>query len=215
MKKTIIIAFFLGCLTSFASAGMKAGITASGYELDAVGKESNGGGAADQKRSETIEGATISLFAEYHSDYVVAVGIDIVPYDIDMGAVENKRIGNTKVVDATNQTGTNTASVDMQSPVTAYILIPTESGLYLKAGYSYANLAISENITTSTSYGDEEIFGKHLNIGYERDVGEMFVRAEIGISEWDKVTVKSSSNRTSYTADLDGTSARISIGKAF
>ena len=103
----------------------------------------------------------------------------------------------------------------MQSPVTAYVLFPTESGLYFKAGYSYATLKISENIVSGSSYPDEDIMGYHLNVGYEHDLGEAFVRGEIGHSEWDTVTVKSNSNRTSYSADLDGTSYRISIGKAF
>ena len=221
MKKTILIAFFLGCLTSFASAGMKAGITGSGYQLDAVGKSSSSGGAADQSRSEDFEGATLSLFAEYSIEAArgLSIGIDVVPYDIDMGSVENKRnatAGNPNGTQGSDgQDGTTTATVDMQTPLTAYILLPTEAGLYLKAGYSMATLKISENIVTGTSYPDEDIFGYHLNVGYERDLGGAFVRAEVGHSEWDTVVVNSSSGRTSYSADLDGMSARISIGKAF
>ena len=157
------------------------------------------------------------MFAEYSIEAArgLSLGIDVVPYDIDMGSVKNARIGAHPVSATDNNTGDNTASVDMQSPVTAYLLLPSEQGLYLKAGYSYAKLKISESLTTKTSYPDEDIFGMHLNVGYEHDLGEAFVRAEIGYSEWDKVTVKSSSTRTSYSADLDGTSARISIGKAF
>ena len=215
MKKTLLIALFLGCLTSFASAGMKAGVTASGYQLDATGKESSLGGAADQSRSEDIAGATVSIFAEYSINDMFSVGVDIIPYDIDMGSVSNERIGNTKVVDTTNQTGTNTATVDMQHHTTAYLLVPSEQGIYLKAGLSYANLAISENMTTSSSYPDTEIFGGHINIGYEHDLGDFFVRGEIGYSQWQEVEVKSSSNRNTIKADLEGTSARISIGKAF
>ena len=220
MKKTLLIAFFLGCLTSFASAGMKAGVTVSGYQLDATGKESKQS-KADQSRSEDIEGATVSLFAEYSIEAAkgLSIGIDVVPYDIDMGSVKNARNGANGAQqnggNQDNQVGDNTASVDMQSPITAYLLLPSEQGLYLKAGYSYAKLKISESLTTGTSYPDEDLFGMHLNVGYEHDLGEAFVRAEIGYSEWEKVTVKSSSTRTSYTADLDGTSARISIGKAF
>jgi len=217
MKKTILIAFFLGCLTTFASAGVKVGVTLSGYELDAVGKESNGGGAADQSRSETIEGVTGSIFAEFSHDMMmgVAIGLDIVPYDIDMGAAENRRIGDT-LGNQNNQTGVNTVDVVMSEIRTAYILVPMpETGLYLKAGYSEAELGITETILTGTSYPNADINAWHLNIGYEADVGPIFVRGEVGHSEWESVTVKSSSGRTSYTADLDGMSARISIGKAF
>ena len=212
MRKTILIALFLGCLTSLASAGMKAGVTVSGYQLDANGKESKSG----QSRGEDIAGLTGSIFAEYSIDALngVAIGLDIVPYDVDMGSGSNVRNGATDG-NQDNQTGTNSASVDMEYPITAYFLIPTEQGLYLKAGVSYANLNITESLTTSTSYPDQDFFGGHINIGYEHDLGETFIRAEIGLSEWETIKVKSTSGRNTVTGDLDGMSARISIGKAF
>ncbi len=221
MRKTILIALFLGCLTSLASADMKAGITVSGYQLDANGKESKSG----QSRGEDIAGVTGSIFAEYSIDALngVAIGLDVVPYEIDMGAVSNARIGDTEG-NQDNQTGTNSASVDMQYPITAYFLVPSEQGLYLKAGVSYANLDITESLTTNSTYPDQELFGGHINVGYEYELGGnyeygpgegAFIRIEAGYSEWEKVTVKSSSGRNTVTADLDGMSARISIGKAF
>ena len=218
MKKTLLIALFLGCLTSFASAGMKAGVTASGYQLDAQGKEAKQT-RGDQARSEDLVGATLSLFAEYSIHDRISVGVDVVPYDIDMGSVKNVRncLGASEQANcgSTGGCGTNSASVDMQMPVTGYLLFPSDQGYYLKAGYSMTTLKITESLTSGTSYPDEELFGYHINVGYEHDFGEAFVRAEVGVSDWEEITVKSSSNRTSYTADLDGVSARISIGKAF
>ena len=221
MRKTILIALFLGCLTSLASAGMKAGVTVSGYQLDANGKESGSG----QSRGEDIAGATGSIFAEYSIDALngVAIGLDVVPYDIDMGSVSNVRNGVT-MGNQDNQSGTNSASVDMEYPITAYFLVPSEQGLYLKAGVSYANLNIKESLTTNSTYKDQELFGGHINVGYEYELGGnyeygpgegAFIRIEAGYSEWEKVKVKSSSGRNTVTADLDGMSARISIGKAF
>ena len=221
MRKTILIALFLGCLTSLASADMKAGITVSGYQLDANGKESGSG----QSRGEDIAGATGSIFAEYSIDALngVAIGLDVVPYEIDMGAVSNVRNGVT-MGNQDNNTGTNSASVDMQYPITAYFLVPSEQGLYLKAGVSYANLNITESLTTNSTYPDEELFGGHINVGYEYELGGnyeygpgegAFIRIEAGYSNWATVKVKSSSGRNTVTADLAGMSARISIGKAF
>jgi len=221
MRKTILIALFLGCLTSLASAGMKAGVTVSGYQLDAKGKEDKSG----QSRSEDIAGVTGSIFAEYSIDALngVAIGLDVVPYEIDMGAVSNARIGAT-AGNQNNQTGTNSASVDMQYPITAYFLVPSEQGLYLKAGVSYANLNVKESLTTNSTYKDQELFGGHINVGYEYELGGnyeygpgegAFIRIEAGFSEWETVSVKSSSGRNAISADLDGMSARISIGKAF
>ncbi len=221
MRKTILIALFLGCLTSLASADMKAGVTVSGYQLDANGKEDKSG----QSRGEDIAGVTGSIFAEYSIDALngVAIGLDIVPYDIDMGSVSNVRIGDT-MGNQNNQSGTNSASVDMEYPITAYFLVPSEQGLYLKAGVSYANLDIKENLTTNSTYPDQELFGGHINVGYEYELGGnyeygpgegAFIRIEAGYSEWKSVKANSSSGRNTVTADLDGMSARISIGKAF
>ena len=224
MRKTILIALFLGCLTSLASADMKAGITVSGYQLDANGKESKSG----QSRGEDIAGATGSIFAEYSIDALngVAIGLDVVPYEIDMGKVSNARNGaNGAQQDAgnhDNQVGTNSASVDMEYPITAYFLVPSEQGLYLKAGVSYANLNIKESLTTSSTYPDQELYGGHINVGYEHELGnyeygsgDAFIRVEAGYSNWATVKAKSTSGRNTVTADLDGMSARISIGKAF
>ena len=219
MRKTILIALFLGCLTSLASAGMKAGVTVSGYQLDASGKEDKSG----QSRGEDIAGVTGSIFAEYSIDALngVAIGLDIVPYEIDMGSGSNVRNGVT-MGNQNNQSGTNKASVDMQYPITAYFLVPSEQGLYLKAGVSYANLNIRESLTTNSTYKDQELFGGHINIGYEHELGnykygpgDAFIRVEAGYSNWATVKAKSSSGRNTVTADLDGMSARISIGKAF
>ena len=223
MRKTILIALFLGCLTSLASAEMKAGITVSGYQLDVSGKEDK----SLQSRSEDIAGVTGSIFAEYSIDALngVAIGLDVVPYEIDMGKVSNVRNGaNPSGVVGDNQVGTNSASVDMQYPITAYFLVPSEQGLYLKAGVSYANLNIKESLTTNTSYPNQELYGGHINVGYEYELGGnyeygpgegAFIRIEAGYSEWETVKAKSSSGRNTVTADLDGMSARISIGKAF
>ena len=219
MRKTILIALFLGCLTSLASAGMKAGVTVSGYQLDANGKEDKSG----QSRSEDIAGVTGSIFAEYSIDALngVAIGLDVVPYEIDMGAVSNVRVLNSDG-NQDNNVGTNSASVDMQYPITAYFLIPTEQGLYLKAGVSYANLNVKESLTTNSTYKDQELFGGHINVGYEHELGnyeygsgDAFIRVEAGYSNWATVKAESSSGRNTVTADLDGMSARISIGKAF
>ncbi len=219
MRKTILIALFLGCLTSLASADMKAGVTVSGYQLDVSGKEDK----SLQSRSEDIAGVTGSIFAEYSIDALngVAIGLDVVPYEIDMGAASNVRNGATEG-NQDNNTGTNSASVDMQYPITAYFLVPSEQGLYLKAGVSYANLNIIESLTTNSTYKDQELFGGHINVGYEHELGnyeygsgDAFIRVEAGYSEWETVKAKSSSGRNTVTADLDGMSARISIGKAF
>ena len=218
MKKTLLITFVLGLLTSIASAEMKAGITASGYMLDANGKETNNN-QKSESRGEDIAGGTVSLFAEY-SFGMASIGVDIVPYDIDMGTVDNKRdaTGNnpngTKGTDG--QDGTNSATVDLTNNVTVYALVPIEdTAFYLKAGVGYADAKISESMTTNSNYPDTEIYSAHVSLGYEMDLGEAFVRAEAGYSAWEDTTVKSSSGRNQVEVELDGAHARISVGTKF
>ena len=44
----------------------------------------------------------------------------------------------------------------------------------------------------------------------------MFIRGEAGVSEYEKVTSKSSSGNTTVTAQIEsGVHARVSIGRAF
>ena len=224
MKKTLLIAFILSCATSFASAaGLKVGITGSGYEIDAVGKEEKLT-RTDQNRTETLEGATASLFAEFNVDVPVlpaglSIGVDYVPYDIDMGAVENARnaLGNNNQSNqgSDGQVGTNTADIVLEGSTTLYVLIPTEAGLYLKLGYSEADVIINETMTTGSNYPNQTLEGLHVNLGLEKEMGPIFVRGEVGFSDWDTVKSTSSTGRTTYSADLDGTNVRISIGKAF
>ena len=70
--------------------------------------------------------------------------------------------------------------------------------------------------STNSTYPDQDFLGGHVSLGFERDMGEMFIRGEVGASEYQKVESKSSSGNTTVTAQIEnGTHARISIGKAF
>ena len=100
----------------------------------------------------------------------------------------------------------------------------SDTGAYIKAMVSSHNMEATTNIMnktttdtqTNSTYPDERFFGGHLSIGVERDLGDMFIRGEAGVSEYEKVTSKSSSGNTTVTAQIEnGVHARISIGKAF
>ena len=103
----------------------------------------------------------------------------------------------------------------LEGSTTLYVLIPTEAGLYLKLGYSEADVIINETMTTGSNYPNQTLEGLHVNLGLEKEMGPIFVRGEVGFSDWDTVKSTSSTGRTTYSADLDGTNVRISIGKAF
>ena len=81
---------------------------------------------------------------------------------------------------------------------------------------SHVEYSVNENNNANTTYTDDEIMGGHLSLGIERDLGDLFIRGEAGVSEYEKVTSKSSSGNTTVTAQIEnGVHARISVGRAF
>tara|TARA_Y100001970_G_scaffold13253_1_gene15073 strand:+ start:6144 stop:6809 length:666 start_codon:yes stop_codon:yes gene_type:complete len=217
--KTIIIAFFLGSLSTVTLADWKAGISATGASLDATGSEEVFGHPTthNQQRSETIEAILGSVFIEKDTGIAgISLGLDVVPYIIESEKATNVRTDDGS--GGTQDTGTNEVVVDIETPVTLYGSIPLGGdGAYIKVGASYANLKTKEKTVTSTAYPDADLYGGHISLGYEADTGQGFsIRAEAGYSQYTNVTVRSSSNRTKvHLHSLDGPHARLSIVRAF
>ena len=101
-----------------------------------------------------------------------------------------------------------------------------DSGAYIKAMVTSHNADVTStkimNIqgkttsSTNSTYPDQDFLGGHVSLGFERDLNDMFIRGEVGLSEYEKVESKSSSGNTTVTAQIEnGTHARISIGRAF
>ena len=174
----------------------------------------------EQTRSEDLQGVIASFFIEKGFDTPMgpmAIGLDIAPYDIAEVSVLNAR------ADGTNQT----ADVSISENYGAYVTMGLgDSGAYVKAMVTSHNADVTStkimNIqgkttsSTNSTYPDQDFLGGHVSLGFERDMGEMFIRGEVGASEYQKVESKSSSGNTTVTAQIEnGTHARISIGRAF
>lgn len=220
MKKihTILITLLFAGFSTFANAEGRMGVTIMG--LDASGNAEEMSRGNEQTRSEDLQGVIASFFIEKGFDTPVgpmAVGLDIAPYDIAEVSVLNAR------ADGTNQT----ADVSISENYGAYVTMGLgDSGAYVKAMVTSHNADVTStkimNIqgkatsSTNSTYPDQDFLGGHVSLGFERDMGEMFIRGEVGASEYQKVESKSSSGNTTVTAQVEnGTHARISIGKAF
>ena len=220
MKKiqTILLTLLFAGFSTFANAEARMGVTIMG--LDASGNAEEMSRGNEQTRSEDLQGVIASIFIEKGFDTPVgpmAVGLDIAPYDIADVSVTNAR------ADGTNQT----ADVSISENYGAYLTMGLgDTGAYIKAMVTSHNADVTStkimNIqgkstsSTNSTYPDQDFLGGHVSLGFERDMGDMFIRGEVGASEYQKVESKSSSGNTTVTAQIEnGTHARISIGKAF
>ena len=218
MKKiqTILITLLFAGFSTFSFADGKMGLTITGLDAHADGEEMSRG--VKQVRGEDIQGVFASFFIERDLG-TMSVGLDINPMDIASGSVTNVR---------TTQGGTsqtNTAEVEITDNIGIYGTMDLgDNGAYLKAMVSSHNMEATTTIMnktttdtqTNSTYPSERFFGGHLSLGFERDLGDVFIRGEAGVSEYEKVTSKSSSGNTTVTAKIEsGIHARISIGKAF
>ena len=193
------------------------GLTITGLDAHADGEEMSRG--VKQVRGEDIQGVFASFFIEKDLG-PMSVGLDIAPYDIASGSVTNVRSAGGSF-----SSQTNTAEVEINDNIGVYGTVDLgDTGAYLKAMVSSHNMEATTTIMnktttdtqTNSTYPSERFFGGHLSIGVERDLGDVFIRGEAGVSEYEKVTSKSSSGNTTVTAQIEsGIHARISIGRTF
>ena len=219
--KTILITLLFAGFSSFSYADGKVGITITGLDAQGVGEEESKGVVRD--RTEDLQGAFASFFIEGDVSTPLGsmvLGLDINPMDIASGSVTNVRANG-----GTANAKTNSAEIEITENIGGYVIMDLgDTGAYFKAMVSShkmdATTTIANKITdeteTNSDYPSERFFGGHLSLGLERDLGDLFIRGEAGLSEYEKVTSKSSSGRTTVTAKIEnGVHARISIGKAF
>ena len=216
--KTILMTLLFAGFSTVSNADVKGGVTIMG--LDASGNAEEMSRGNEQTRSEDLQGVIASFFIEKGFDTPMgpmAIGLDIAPYDIAEVSVLNAR------ADGTNQT----ADVSISENYGAYVTMGLgDSGAYVKAMVTSHNADVTStkimNIqgkstsSTNSTYPDQDFLGGHVSLGFERDLNDMFIRGEVGLSEYEKVESKSSSGNTTVTAQIEnGTHARISIGRAF
>ena len=215
--KTILITLLFAGFSTFSFAEGKMGLTITG--LDATGKADEMSRGVEQTRNEDVQGVFASFFIEKDLG-PMSIGLDIAPYDIASGSVTNVRSAGGAF-----SSQTNTAEVEIKDNFGLYGTMDLgDTGTYIKAMVSShkmeATTTIMNKTTTDTqtnsTYPSETFYGGHLSLGMERDLGDVFIRGEVGASEYEKVTSKSSSGNTTVTAQIEsGIHARISIGKAF
>ena len=224
MKKIIVIVlavssiFFLTVTKTLAE--WSAGVSASVGHFKATGQETEDGEINKTVSTNLLEGkfSYPTLFVEYNTG-LVSVGLDYIPGSVetteqartDINIGDSAGVGN----DGLGAAITNKASVELSRHVSLYALVPImDTGAFIKAGVSRMNVKTKESLATGSTYPDTNMRGGSLSLGYQYDFDAGFIRAEVGVSEYDTVSA-TSSNGHKVTADVDGEWARISIGKTF
>ena len=181
-------------------------------ELDTSGSETeitDLGGATDKNTksfSEIFLGA--SVFLEFEADNGLALGIDYVPVDVDIG--DGKRTDvTTDSNESSSDSGDYSASASLEDLITIYANIPLGgNGFYALAGYHTVDVTTSETLPSS-SYGNVDINGYQVGLGRK---GDNF-KLELFYSDFDDIKLTASGGSASHTiaADADAMGLKLSF----
>ena len=112
----------------------------------------------------------------------------------------------------------NKASAEVSEHMSIYGLFPMGNA-YLRFGLVKASIDTTEKLATGTVYGNEDVDGKILGLGYQKDLPMAFLRVEGTYTDYDDVkylgTLDSDSVRNTIEADVDATAIKVSLGRAF
>ena len=219
MKKIIITLvssiFLLFGNANAISFNIGGSLTGGVFSVDGASEKNESVTKNASSEGEDAEGlyAIGSIFTELGVTDKIAIGVDYVPHALETNKVENTKEGNLTGVDVTN-----TAEVHIEDMYTVYASLFVTDNIYVKAGYTQADVLTKEVLKTGGAYPDTDIDGLTVGLGYDKDLaGGMFIRMEANFSEFDSVQV-TNSNDTTKKVTVDGVSgygARLSIGKSF
>ena len=221
ITKITMVALF-STMFAFTSnaAEFRVGASAGFAQLEASGTETLKDSAATTTLTEQANAIIPSLFVELSRDSGIGLGIDYVPGSADLAGSNRSRTldGNDG-----QDSGTQTANAEVDGVTTFYLIKMFDSGLFVKAGISQADINTTETLASGSSYGNKSVDGSHFGAGVEKsnDSG-VFFRAGVEHTNFDTITltgdqvgVAASGSFNTISADVDITAAKFSIGKRF
>lgn len=214
MKKYLILIFSTFFAFSNANAiGVNVGISGQLGVFEATATETE-----DTNDRATDSGMAVfgygSIFIEKTLGQYLTVGIDYVPATLESETTE--RLTTDRLANSTDTAVTQKVQVDFEDLTTFYVNLNLNENFYLKAGIAKVDVITNESLGTGSTYGNADLDGTVFGAGYNKNFDNgLFLRAEGTYQEFDGVTINGSGD-TSVTADeINGASAKISIGKSF
>ena len=214
MKKILLSLIFSSFLILPAfSLGINIGVSGTAAVFHATGEE-------NENNEKTKEDATAvasygSIFVEKTLGDRLAIGVDYVPATLSSETANNDRLDKTAT--ATAASVVNSIKVDFEDLTTVYLTLSLTDSLYVKAGVIEVDVVTKESLGTGSTYGDTSMDGSTFGIGYNSAFGNgAFVRLEGSYMDFGSASVTASNGDNKVSMNqLEGASAKISIGKSF
>jgi len=211
MKKILSLISVFAFLLAFtaAKADINIGVSVMAGQSEISGSEFENGAGSSDKNSKTIKETFYggSVFVEATDDSGYAIGIDYVPVDLEVG--DGSRTDTAAVSE--NDSGTRTASAELQDLVTIYVDIPMGSnGYYGTLGFHTVDVTTQETLSNS-SYGDESLHGVLLGFGYKS--GNFKYALEY--SDFEDIQLEASGGKATHKIEADADALKFKIAYGF
>ena len=207
MKKYVLSLLSMFALTLFvaspSNSEMRFGIMGSFGDIETSGTENEeSGDKGSDPNSTSFEEFFVaaSVFAEMDLGDFLVIGVDYMPIGKELGSGQ-RTDATTDSNESTDDTGTYSASAEADDMMSIYAHVNVgSSGYYGLVGYQEVDVSTSETLPNST-YGDASLDGMKYGLGYKTDN----LRFELVHSDFDDVTLNSTSGSSTITADVDAT----------
>ena len=234
MKKRILTVLAALMLTSTAYAGsLGMGLQMSIASIDASGSETEVGtgtktlsDSENTKGSASHDGAIIAaIYAEYNTDFLergdgnsLTIGASLVPMSADVSENDKSRTDSSTGADVASEadTGVRKANAELEDLRVYYVEIPVTGGFYIRGGMAQVDVITNESLGTGSTYANTDLDGTVLGVGYNHTLDNgVFVRAEGTYQSFDGTTLAGSGDTSVTVDEINGASAKFSIGKSF
>ena len=218
MKK-LLLTFVLSVFYMSAASAMSVNVGVSGQAgIFAASAEERTGSTVKGNGSEHGSAGWGSIFLEGQFGDRLIVGVDYVPTALETDTTETAK-SDKGVAATTATTVTNKVQVDFENLTTVYIGAMLNDNFYVKIGGIAVDVITNENLATGASYGDTDLSGTMFGMGYHNTLDNgAFFRFEGNYLSFDGTSLAATGTAADNTIsldNLDGVSAKISVGKAF
>ena len=222
MKKLIsIIAGSILAMMSFtiSQAEIRLGVIGNVAADFGEAKETLKDSGQISKETAVLAHSYASLFGEISVDQAAGLTIGI-EYAPDTIALEKE---TREIPTGRTDSGNQVIDAEVEDLYTVYVSLPFgESGMYARAGYMSATMNTIETLATGSTYGNVDIEGTQLGLGYHGDLGDnMFFKAEGVYNSWDDIAINgseeggTSGSFNKIDATITGVAARLAVGVRF